>query len=129
MKKPCIGLYLTDHDSSSVYSIGCGMRSLRWHRAQSFSLTAFPYCWYVAYTPERSSSFVCNLQRRLAKHTICFPISAMVIVSTILLRQIVKFVEACDPQGITVWIFLLTLLFLPIAVLLCNYLIAESSLY
>jgi hypothetical protein len=72
MKKPDQGLYFALSGSSSVCSIGCGMRSLRWHRAQSFSLTAFPSCWYVAYTPERSSSFVCNLQRRHFQHITCF---------------------------------------------------------
>ena len=44
MKKPDQGLYFTLSDSSSVCSTSCGMRSLWWHRAKSFSLTAFPYC-------------------------------------------------------------------------------------
>ena len=44
MKKPDQGLYFALSDSSSVCSTSCGMRSLWWHRAKSFSLTAFPYC-------------------------------------------------------------------------------------
>jgi hypothetical protein len=44
MKKPGLDCSCLFPDSSSVCSTSCGMRSLWWHRAKSFSLTAFPYC-------------------------------------------------------------------------------------
>ena len=44
MKKPGLGCSCLFPDSSSVCPTSCGMRSLWWHRAKSFSLTAFPYC-------------------------------------------------------------------------------------